>query len=250
MIAFYALSRAMLKEFLRDWFTLLFTFFFPLLFVVAYGVHEIAVSADPHALLARVIPLYTWSVAGTGVFGMGMGLVDWRRRHLLRRIRQTPAGIVSVLFSRLAVIVLITSAQSAAFFTVLALPPFRITLGAGWWLCLPLIALGALSFACLGLLIGTRCANDQAGVALANLLITPMALVCGTFFDLRQAPDWIQTTAHMLPLYHVNTAMTAVLAHGAPAAALSTPALSLLAFSTGAALIALYLFRWEKNHPR
>ncbi|AJC53640.1 ABC transporter permease [Streptomyces sp. 769] len=248
MIAFYALSRAMLKEFLRDWFTLLFTFFFPLLFVV-YGIHQITVSPDRHDLLERVIPLYTWSVAGTGVFGMGMSLVDWRRRHLLRRIRQTPASTLSVLFSRITVILVITAAQTAAFFTVLALPPFSVRLGGSWWLCLPAIALGALSFACLGLLIGARCNNDQAGVALANLLITPMALVCGTFFDLRQAPGWIQSTAHLLPLYHVNQAMGAVLADNSGLTALYSPVASLIAFSACTALVALVLFRWEQDTP-
>ncbi|WP_018539286.1 MULTISPECIES: hypothetical protein [unclassified Streptomyces] len=55
MTAFRALSLAMLKGFARHRITLLFTFLFPLMFVVAFGLqHTGAPGGDP---LPRMIPM-------------------------------------------------------------------------------------------------------------------------------------------------------------------------------------------------
>ncbi|MGI5338890.1 ABC transporter permease [Streptomyces sp. CA-181903] len=245
MTPFHALSLAMLKGFARDRITLLFTFLFPMMFVVAFGLlHSDANQADA---LLRMVPMLSWAVAGTGVFGMGMTVVSWRRRGLLRRIRLAPVTVPAVLLSRLATNLLVTLAQTAAFLGVVLLPVFGVRLGDRWWLSVPVILLGASAFSALGLLVGAVCRSEEAASALANFLVMPMALLSGTFFDLDQAPSWLRQTARLLPLHHLDTALLDTLTSRHSVTALLQPSTALAGFTAVTAALALRLFRWDNE---
>ncbi|MEV5943424.1 ABC transporter permease [Streptomyces sp. NPDC051994] len=98
---------------------------------------ELKVEAD------GTLGVVAWTVAGTGVFGMGITVVSWRRRRLLRRIRLAPVSVPAVLLSLLAANLLVTLAQTAAFLAVVLLPVFGVRPGVRWWLGLPVVLLGA-----------------------------------------------------------------------------------------------------------
>ncbi|MFF5370094.1 ABC transporter permease [Streptomyces sp. NPDC013187] len=130
---------------------------------------------------------------------MGMSVVSWRRRQLLRRIRLAPVTVTAVLLSRSTTNLPVTLAQTATFLGVALLPVFDVRLGEHWCLSLPVILLGAIAFSALGLLVGAVCQSEEAASALANFLVMPMALLSGTFFDLAQAPTGLRQTAEPMP---------------------------------------------------
>jgi energy-coupling factor transporter ATP-binding protein EcfA2 len=82
-------------------------------------------------------------------------------------------------------------------------------------------------------------------LAIANLIILPMAFVGGAFIPLDFAPDWVRRASYAIPLRYLVTAMQDVMARGeGPSAAL--PAIGiLLGFTLVAGLAAIRLFRWD-----
>jgi ABC-2 type transport system permease protein len=59
-------------------------------------------------------------------------------------------------------------------------------------------------FSGLGMIIG-RFVKDEETADMAGGAITfPMMFLAGTFFPLEQMPEFLQSTAQVLPLYYVN----------------------------------------------
>ncbi|MFJ7209873.1 ABC transporter permease [Streptomyces sp. NPDC098789] len=249
MTAFGALSAAMLKGFVRDRITLLFTFLFPLMFIVTFGLlHDGPRHHDGSSSISRMIPMLTWAIAGTGVFGMSMTVVSWRKRHLLRRIRLAPVTVASVLLARLTTNLFVTLAQTASFLAVVLMPTFGVRISARWWLGLPIILMGAIAFSGMGLLVGAVCQSEEAASALANFLVMPMALISGTFFDLDQAPAWLRRIADQTPIHHLNTALMNVLTDTRNLAGLTGSLTALACFTVMTAGAALRSFQWDTDY--
>jgi hypothetical protein len=54
-------------------------------------------------------------------------------------------------------------------------PPFGLQLTGQWYLAVPLLLIGTLSFLSIGLLVGSIAKTDEAAQAMANFLMLPMA---------------------------------------------------------------------------
>ncbi|WP_261379321.1 ABC transporter permease [Denitratisoma sp. DHT3] len=67
---------------------------------------------------------------------------------------------------------------------------------------LPLLLLVGLCFAALGLIVTTLAPSYDFFMYYFTLLITPMTLLSGVFFPLRQLPEAVQAAAQVLPLTH------------------------------------------------
>lgn len=189
--------------------------------------------------------LLSWSVATSAVFGAALTLVSWRRRQVLRRLRLSPVSPLTVLTSRLGVAFAVALLQAAMFIGVALTPPFGLQLAGQWWLVLPLLAIGTVSFFAIGMLAGSFAKTEEAASAISNLVVLPMAFLSGTFFPIDQAPAWLQTVSNVFPLRHMNDALLAVMVRGQGIGALLTPALVLLGFAVVVGGIALYLFSWD-----
>jgi ABC-2 type transport system permease protein len=124
-------------------------------------------------------------------------------------------------------------------------PIFGLQLAGQWWLILPLLAIGTVSFFAIGMLAGSFAKTEEAASAIANLVVLPMAFLSGTFFPIDQAPGWLQTVSNVFPLRHMNDGMLAVMVRGQGVEALLTPVLVLLGFAVVVGGIAMYLFSWD-----
>lgn len=67
---------------------------------------------------------------------------------------------------------------------------------------LPLLLLVGLCFAALGLIVTVLAPSYDFFMYYFTLLITPMTLLSGVFFPLRQLPEAVQAAAQVLPLTH------------------------------------------------
>lgn len=93
MSAYAALSQAGYRAYTRDKTTLFFTFAFPLLFLIVFGLifqgQEVEESGKPY--INYIAPgVLSWGVANAAVFGVGFTLMQWRRDDILRLVRMTP----------------------------------------------------------------------------------------------------------------------------------------------------------------
>jgi ABC-2 type transport system permease protein len=189
--------------------------------------------------------LLSWSVATSAVFGAALTLVSWRRRQVLRRLRLAPVSPLTVLSSRLGVAFAVAVLQAVAFIALAITPIFGLQLAGQWWLMVPLLAIGTVSFFAIGMLAGSFAKTEEAASAIANLVVLPMAFLSGTFFPIDQAPGWLQTVSNVFPLRHMNDGMLAVMVRGQGVEALVTPVLVLLGFAVVVGGIAMYLFSWD-----
>ncbi len=189
--------------------------------------------------------ILSWGVATSAAFGAAMTLVAWRRKQILRRIRLSPAPVWTVVGARVGVSMTIALVQGAVFIGVAMTPPFGLKLTGDWWLAVPLLLVGTLSFLSIGLLVGAVAKTEEAASAIANFLVLPMAFLSGTFFDISSAPSWLQGVSKVLPLRWLNDAMLDVLARGQGPSAIWAPVLVLLAFAAVVGLIATRVFRWD-----
>jgi len=183
------------------------------------------------------------NLMGTGMWGVGFALADFRRRKFLKRLLVTPMNrgsfLASFMCSRLVFL--------AMELTVLALfgafilgVPFR-----GDVVSFVVIAtLGAFMFAGMGLLTASRAQTIEGVSGLMNLVMVPMWLGSGVFFSYERFPEAIQPALRLLPLTALNDALRAVMIDGA---SLLDQPFELAVMGVWTVLcfaVALRIFRW------
>ncbi len=189
--------------------------------------------------------LLGWAIATGATFGAALTLITWRQKKVLRRLRLSPTSLGSIVGARVGVSILIALVQMAIFIGVASLPYFGLRLAAYWWMAIPLIIVGSLAFLAIGLLAGSFAKTPEAGSAVANLIVLPMAFLSGAFFPLQGAPAWLQTISKALPLRHLVDGMQAVMVRGQPPSSV-LPQIGILAgFTVVVTGIALALFTWD-----
>jgi ABC-type multidrug transport system permease subunit len=121
---------------------------------------------------------------------------------------------------------------------------FEMPLRGSLFLVVVIDVLGALAFAGIGLLIGSRAQSTETASGLMNLVMLPMWLLSGVFFSSERFPAAAQPVIQALPLTQLISGLRRVILEGAgwldvyPALLI----LALWAFVTFA--LALRIFRW------
>jgi ABC-2 type transport system permease protein len=190
--------------------------------------------------------LLGWAIATSSTFGAATTLTSWRSKKLLRRLRLAPVSTRSVVGARIGVTVLIALMQTAIFLG-LATAAFGLRLSNWWWMAVPLLICGTLSFMALGLLAGSIAKTVEGATSLANIFVLPMAFLSGSFFPLDNAPKWLDVVSHLLPLRHLNDGMLAVMVRGQGPSAAVMPMLILVGFAGAVLLVASRFFNWESD---
>lgn len=190
--------------------------------------------------------ILSWAVSIAAVFGAALTFVNWRRKQVLRRLWLAPVRPRTVLTSRVLVALGVALLQFAVFVGVGMLPIFGLQLTGQWWLAVPLLLLGTLSFFSIGMLVGAFCKTEEAASGVANLITLPMAFLSGTFFPIDAAPAWLRTVSNAFPMRHLNDGMLDVMVRGQGASALLVPVVVLLGFTVVVGLAAGKVFRWEE----
>ncbi len=188
--------------------------------------------------------LLGWAIASGATFGAATSLVQWRTTGLLRRLRLAPVSTTPVVTSRIGVSLAVALGQAAIFIGVGVLL-FGLELTGWWWMSIPLLAAGTLAFLSLGLLAGAVAPTIEAAVAIANIVVLPMAFLSGSFFPLDDAPGWLTTVSKVLPLSYLNDGMLDVMVRGEGPSAVLVPMAVLLGFAVVVTAVAGRFFRWD-----
>jgi ABC-type polysaccharide/polyol phosphate export permease len=104
--------------------------------------------------------------------------------------------------------------------------------------------LGALAFAGIGLLVGSRATTTEAVSGIMNLVMMPMWLLSGVFFSSDRFPASIQPLIQALPLTQLVSALRRILLEGAGLWDVSAALAVLAAWAVVTFMLALRLFRW------
>lgn len=248
MSAYAALTQAGYRAYTRDKTTLFFSFAFPLLFLVVFGLifsgQDVDQSGKPY--ISYIAPgVLSWGVANSAVFWIGFVLMQWRRDDLLRLIRMTPTRLPTVLGSRYVLALAVGVAQTVLFVGVAMLPAFGLEVDGRVLLIIPVLILGVTAFLALGVIVGTYGKTPEAVAAIANCIMVPMAFLSGAFFPIDAMPEWIQSASRVLPLRWFNEGVSIALLGDGSAVDVAWSCAGLAGFTVVFGLIALRTFRWS-----
>lgn len=184
------------------------------------------------------------NLMGSSIWGLAFGVVDARRKKLLKRLSATPMlrheYLVSFLLSRLVMLIVEVSAL-LGFGVLVFHVPVRGSLVGFAVLCI----LGSLAFSSLGLLIASRARTIEGVSGLTNSVMMPMWIVSGVFFSAQRFPAMLQPVIRALPLTAIIDALRANLLQGASLARLWPEIAVLAAWLIVSFTLALKLFRWR-----
>jgi ABC-2 type transport system permease protein len=190
--------------------------------------------------------LLGWAVAMSSAFGAAATLQGWRNSKLLRRLQLAPVPPAVVVAARVVVTVLIALAQMTIFLG-LGVVAFDLQLTGWWWVAVPLLVAGTLTFMSVGLLAGAIAKTQEGAVNLANVMVLPMAFLSGSFFPLEGTPSWLQTISWALPLRHLNEGMLDLMVRGQGPSSALLPMAILLGFAVVLTAVAGRMFRWDES---
>ncbi|MBC7790996.1 MAG: ABC transporter permease [Anaerolineae bacterium] len=192
-----------------------------------------------------VVPgLLGMNLMGSGIWGIGFGIVTARSRKLLKRLAATPMSrahyLLSFLLFRLLLLVLEVGAL-VGFGVLVFGVPLRGSVAQLALICL----ISSLCFGAMGLLIASRARTVEGASGLMNLAMLPMWVASGVFFSASNFPDAVQPFIQALPLTAVNDALRANMLQGAGWSTV-LPELAVVAlWMTVSFALALKLFRWR-----
>ncbi len=184
------------------------------------------------------------NLMGSSMWGVGYGVVDARKRKLLKRLAATPMRrrdyLLAIVISRLLFLVFETTALVAVGWGA-----FGVSVQGSVAAVFVLALLGGLAFTGIALLIAARPQSTEVAGGLMNFVMLPMYLLSGAFFSSKHFPDWLQPFIQALPLTALNNGLRAVINEGAPLASQLWPAAILIAWGVVSFVVALRLFRWQ-----
>ena len=236
-----AAAGAYLLSMVRNRIALFFTFAFPLLFIVLFGL----MFGGPGRMNQLSAGVLDWAIGNAAMFGVAYTIVQWRRDDLLRLVRSTPTPMTSLLSGWYVVTVGLAVAQAVLLLGVSLLPAFGLTIAAPSIVLFPLVLIvGSLTFFAMGILVGRLAPNPDAVAAIANCVMIPMAFLSGSFYPLDLAPHWLTVVSKFLPLTYLNDAVRQTLSGGYD---LARPLSALLGFAVLFGAIGLRTFKWTDN---
>ena len=111
---------------------------------------------------------------------------------------------------------------------------------------LPFLAVGPLFFVSLGMLVGTVTKSVESAGVVGNIITFPMMFLSGTFFPISSMPQYLQTFAHVLPLYYLIAGLNNVMLYQNYSAALIDVGV-LIVLSAIIFTLAVKFFKWRED---
>jgi len=250
MTTYAVLTKASYRASIRDKTTLFFTFAFPLLFLVVFGLIFAGqtVEGTDRNYIDNIAPgVLSWGVGNAAVFGVAFTLMQWRNDDILRLIRMTPTKLPAVLGSRYVVALATGAAQCVVFVGVAMLPVFGLRPAGSWPLAVPVVVLGITAFLAMGMVVGALANTPEAVAAIANCVMIPMAFLSGAFLPITMMPSWLEKASRVLPLRYMNDGISGAFDGTASIADIGVACGVLALFTAVFSVLALKTFRWSNR---
>jgi ABC-2 type transport system permease protein len=184
------------------------------------------------------------NLMGSAVWGMAFGIVDARRKKLIKRLMATPMPreyyLLSFVLSRLVLLVVEVGAVLGFAVLVFQVPVHGSLIALGVF-----CVLSSMSFCALGLLIASRVQTIEAASGMTNAVMMPMWICSGVFFSAQRFPNAMQPVIKALPLTAVIDALRANMLQGAGLAQLMPQLAIISGWLVICFFVALKLFRWR-----
>lgn len=169
---------------------------------------------------------------------------EYKKTKLFKQLSLTPLTKMEWLASKVMWYIVLTA---ASFLLMVGVGIFvfgaHVTLTV--WL-IPFLILGPMLFSALGMLVGTVTKNPETAGVIGNIVTFPMMFLAGTFFPISVMPTYLQTIAHVLPLFYIVEGLNNVMVYGNYMGAIID--LAVVGVITAIIFVlAVRLFKWRED---
>jgi ABC-2 type transport system permease protein len=206
---------------------------------------QVSVASKSYKYIDYLVPgLIGFSVLTSPMFALVNISSEYKRDKIFKQLSLTPLTKTEWLVSKITWYVMLTF---VSFFLMTAAGTLffgaHITYALG---IIPFLLLGPFLFVSLGMLVGTISKSVESAAVVGNLITFPMMFLSGTFFPVSSMPDYLQTLAHVLPLFYVIDGLNDVMLYGNYSSALTDVGvlaiLSVIIFA-----LAVRFFKWRED---
>jgi ABC-2 type transport system permease protein len=226
---------------LRNKAFMFFSLFMPLTIFFLYG--SIFAKGDPVRFAILLGPVLSFTIMGT-FWGLGLQLVTWRERGILRRFRLAPMSSSSMLAASILANYLLIL-PTVLLELILARLLYHVQHFGNLTTLFVLVILGITSFGSLGLIVASVTNTMQETQVINQLLWFAMIFLTGATVPLTLLPSFAQRAGLFLPPTYLIFGLQAAILRNAPWYTLGVVVFSLVAWAALAFTVSALLFRWE-----
>jgi imidazolonepropionase-like amidohydrolase/ABC-type multidrug transport system permease subunit len=242
--AYSAQAAINLKLTFRDRTVIFFNYLFPLVFFFIFA--QLFHAEQGGAIIQVLTMVISIGVLGSGFFGAGIRAVQDRETNVLRRFKVAPISAAPMLVASL-ITGLFNFLPSVVMMVLLSHFIYGMELPERWPSLLIFVALGALAFRSIGLIVASVVNSMAESQIVIQLLYFPMLFLSGTTIPISVMPNWVQVIAQFIPATYLMTGMQSILGRKENLAQNAAAAGALLLTTVLATFIGVKLFRWEKE---
>jgi ABC-2 type transport system permease protein len=209
------------------------------------GITAATVNTEQTKYVDFLIPgLIGFSILVSPMFSLVNISSEYKKTKLFKQLSLTPLTKMEWLTSKVMWYIVLTI---ASFLLMVGVGVFafgaHVTLTV--WL-IPFLILGPMLFASLGMLVGTVTKNPETAGVIGNIVTFPMMFLAGTFFPISIMPTYLQSIAHVMPLFYIVEGLNNVMVYGNVLGALID--LAVVGVITAVIFaLAVKLFKWRED---
>ena len=209
------------------------------------GISSTTVNTEQTQYVDFLIPgLIGFSILVSPMFSLVNISSEYKKTKLFKQLSLTPLTKMEWLASKVLWYIVLTTISFLLMVTVGVLA-FGAHVTLTLWL-IPFLILGPMLFASLGMLVGTVTKNPETAGVIGNIVTFPMMFLAGTFFPISIMPQYLQSIAHVLPLYYIVEGLNNVMVYANyPGAVIDIAVIGVITAIIFAA--AVKLFKWRED---
>ena len=209
------------------------------------GITSTTVNTEQTIYVDFLIPgLIGFSILISPMFSLVNISSEYKKTKLFKQLSLTPLTKMEWLASK---VIWYITLSTFSFLLMVGVGVFvfgaHITLTL-WFI--PFLILGPTLFASLGMLVGTVTKNPETAGVIGNIVTFPMMFLSGTFFPISIMPQYLQSIAHILPLFYIIEGLNNVMVYGNYSGALIDLAV-VTVITVVIFLAAIRLFKWRED---
>ena len=201
-------------------------------------------STQPKYVDFLIPGLIGFSILVSPMFSMVNISAEYKKSKLFKQLSLTPLTKFEWLASKI-LFYIVLSVVSFLLMVAVGVFVFGATIALTVWL-IPFFILGPMMFCSLGMLVGTISKSVETASVIGNIITFPMMFLSGTFFPLSIMPQYLQSVAHVLPLFYIVEGLNNVMVYGNIGAALIDIAVTLV-IALVVFVAAAKLFKWRED---
>ncbi len=168
----------------------------------------------------------------------------YKQNGIFHKLATTPLKRYEWILSRTIYNVLISYLGMAVMMLMgMVIFGMKMTLDA---ISLIMVAMASLMFTGIGMIIARFVKDPDGADAAANVITFPMMFLSGTFFQLSQMPQFLQTIAQVLPLTYVSEGLRAAMIFGQTQQAIQNTAL-ITVLGLASIIVGSLITKWEDD---